>query len=53
MRKDKESVSGKSKNLHRDLLEADQAVSEDSLFRDDLFEDPCEEIGSQNHSRYR
>jgi hypothetical protein len=51
MRKDEEGVSGKSKNLCRDLLETDQVVSEDPLFRDDLFEDPCEEIRNRNAAK--
>ncbi|KAI9805494.1 MAG: hypothetical protein M1825_000745 [Sarcosagium campestre] len=51
MRKDKDGVSEASKNLCRALLEIDQVVPDDTLFRDDLFEATCEEIQNRNEAK--
>ncbi|KAJ9655430.1 hypothetical protein H2201_008805 [Coniosporium apollinis] len=44
-------VKGETKQLCRDLLQAEQTVPEDSLFSDDLFEETCEAIRNRNEAR--
>lgn len=50
MRDDKDGVSEKSMDLCRLLLETDQSVPDDSLFRDDLFKATCEGIQDRNEA---
>ncbi|KAH0556174.1 hypothetical protein GP486_005896 [Trichoglossum hirsutum] len=40
-----------SKTLYRTLLDKEQAVPQDSLFRDDLFEQTCQKIRNRNEAR--
>ncbi|OAF59173.2 hypothetical protein VC83_04387 [Pseudogymnoascus destructans] len=40
-----------SKSLCRTLLEKEQTVPQESLFRDDLFEEACESIQNRNEAR--
>lgn len=47
----KEGIAKVSKDICRTLLETEQAVPEDSLFCDDLFEDTCEMIRIKNEAR--
>ena len=49
--KHKEGVMTESKNLCQTLLETENSVPEDSLFRNDLFEDTCEEIRNRNEAK--
>lgn len=51
MKKYNEGMLQASKNVCRTLLETDQETPEDSLFRDDLFEDICEEIRNRNEAK--
>lgn len=39
-----------SKKLCRNLLEAKQSVPEDTLFRDDLFDETCESVRARNEA---
>jgi len=49
--KHKEGVTIESKNLCQTLLETKTEIPQDSLFRDDLFEDICEEIQNRNEAK--
>ncbi|KAM0413564.1 hypothetical protein ACHAPT_013659 [Fusarium lateritium] len=51
MTKSRLDVASASKSLARSLLEATQAVPEDSLFRDDIFESTCQKIQNRNEAR--
>ncbi len=51
LRKGKDVMTEESKALNRMLLQIEQKVPEDSLFRDDLFEDTCEEIMARNEAK--
>lgn len=51
MVKHREGVTQESKDLCRALLVTEQAVPEDSLFREDLFEETCEMIRNKNEAR--
>ncbi|KAF2456924.1 hypothetical protein BDY21DRAFT_286936 [Lineolata rhizophorae] len=51
MRRDRKGVSQESKDFCRTLLETDQEIPEDSLFRDDLFEATCEELQNSNEAK--
>jgi hypothetical protein len=42
-----------SKSLCRKLLEAEQSVLQDILFRDDLFDDTCESVRARNETMVR
>ncbi|RYP83310.1 hypothetical protein DL769_001397 [Monosporascus sp. CRB-8-3] len=44
-------IADTSKTLCKTLLEANQAVPEDSLFRDDIFESICQKIHNRNEAR--
>lgn len=44
-------ITGASKDMCRSLLEIEQTVPQDSLFRDDLFEDTCRMIQDRNETR--
>jgi hypothetical protein len=44
-------IAGASKTLCKTLLEANQAVPEDSLFRDDIFESTCQKIHNRSEAR--
>ncbi|CAH0023663.1 unnamed protein product [Clonostachys rhizophaga] len=44
-------ITSASKTLTTSLLEAPQAVPEDSLFRDDIFESTCQKIQKRNEAR--
>ncbi|KAH8799638.1 hypothetical protein F5884DRAFT_825116 [Xylogone sp. PMI_703] len=44
-------ITDASKNLCRILLEREQTVPQDSLFRDDLFENACRKIQDKNEAR--
>ncbi|KAF2001131.1 hypothetical protein P154DRAFT_490438 [Amniculicola lignicola CBS 123094] len=50
MDKDEEGIKDESKILCRTLLESDQTVPQDSLFRDDLFEAICRKIQNRNEA---
>ncbi|KAL8702789.1 MAG: hypothetical protein Q9201_004044 [Fulgogasparrea decipioides] len=50
MDEDEESINDKSRNLCRTLLESNQAVPQDSLFRDDLFKAVCRKIQYRNEA---
>ncbi|KAI9782032.1 MAG: hypothetical protein M1816_002020 [Peltula sp. TS41687] len=51
MDKDEVGITKESQKLYRTLLETDQEVPEDSIFRDDLFEDICREIQDRNEAK--
>ena len=44
-------ITDASKSLCRRLLESEQDVPKDSLFRDDLFEKTCRKIQDRNEAR--
>ncbi|PQE16266.1 phosphatidylserine decarboxylase protein [Rutstroemia sp. NJR-2017a BVV2] len=44
-------ITGASKNICRILLEKEQTVSQDSLFRDDVFNKACRKIQDRNEVR--
>ena len=44
-------ITKASKDLYRRLLELKQSVPEDSLFRDDLFEEACRKLEDRNEAR--
>lgn len=44
-------ITDKSRNTCRTLLETQQVVPEDTLFRDDLFQDTCKRIRNRNEAR--
>lgn len=48
MRKSKLNITNASKNLCRNLLDAKQTVSSNTLFRDDLFDETCESVRDRN-----
>ncbi|KFY03530.1 hypothetical protein V490_00148 [Pseudogymnoascus sp. VKM F-3557] len=43
-------ITNASKGLCRTLLEAEQSVPRDTLFRDDLFEETCESVRARNEA---
>lgn len=51
MVKSKLDITSASKGLARTLFEATQAVPDDSLFRDDIFESTCQKIHDRNEAR--
>ena len=51
LKKHDEGMTEASKDVCRTLLETDQVLPEASLFRDDLFEDICEEIRNRNKAK--
>jgi hypothetical protein len=51
MRKSELGIADTSKTVCRTLLEAEQIVPEDSLFRDDLFDETCEMIQDRNEAK--
>lgn len=51
MRKSDLGITDTSKTVCRSLLEAEQIVSEDSLFQDDLFDETCEMIQDRNEAK--
>ena len=44
-------ITNGSRNLYQRLLESEQAIHKDSLFRDDLFEKTCRKIEDRNEAR--
>lgn len=48
IRKSKLNITNASKNLCRNLLDAKQTVSSNTLFRDDLFDETCESVRGRN-----
>ena len=44
-------ITEASKDHYRDLLELEQSVPKDSLFRDDLFQEACRKIADRNEAR--
>jgi len=51
MGKSELGVTATSKSLCRTFLETEQTVPDDSLFRDDLFEETCEMMRNKNEAR--
>ncbi|OBT69336.1 hypothetical protein VE03_01031 [Pseudogymnoascus sp. 23342-1-I1] len=51
MGKSELGIADVSKSLCRTLLEKEQTVPQESLFRDDLFENFCEKIQNRNEAR--
>ncbi|KAG5804260.1 hypothetical protein H9Q74_001692 [Fusarium xylarioides] len=51
MVKSKLDITSASKGLARTLFEATQAVPDNSLFRDDVFESTCQKIHNRNEAR--
>ncbi|KAF7885253.1 hypothetical protein EAF00_011071 [Botryotinia globosa] len=51
MNKSDLSITDASKNLCRILLETEQKIPEDSLFRDEIFEKSCRKIQDRNEAR--
>jgi hypothetical protein len=51
MGKSEFGVAATSKSLCRTLLETEQTFPDDSLFRDDLFEETCEMVRNKNEAR--
>jgi hypothetical protein len=51
MEKSELGVTAASKNLCRTFLETEQTFPDDSLFRDDLFEETCEMVRNKNEAR--
>ncbi|KJZ68642.1 hypothetical protein HIM_11972 [Hirsutella minnesotensis 3608] len=51
MVKSNSDVTSASKTLSRTLLETNQVVPKDSLFRDDVFESTCQKIHDRNEAR--
>ncbi|PQE05336.1 phosphatidylserine decarboxylase protein [Rutstroemia sp. NJR-2017a BVV2] len=43
-------ITDESKRLCRTLLEAEQSVPQETLFRDDLFEETCETVRARNEA---
>ncbi|KAF7914564.1 uncharacterized protein EAF01_000970 [Botrytis porri] len=43
-------ITDESKRLCRTLLEAEQSVPQETLFRDDLFEETCETVQARNEA---
>jgi hypothetical protein len=43
-------ITDASKKLCRTLLEAEQSVPQDTLFRDDLFDETCESVRARNEA---
>ena len=52
MRKSGLGITDISKTNYRTLLETKQTVPEDSLFRDDLFDETCEMIQDRNEAKF-
>ncbi|KKZ68059.1 hypothetical protein EMCG_06271 [[Emmonsia] crescens] len=50
MRESKQGITEVSKSCYQTLLNADQKVPEDSLFRDDLFKAACEKVRRRNEA---
>jgi hypothetical protein len=50
MDEDEEGIKDESKSLCRTLLESEQTVPQDSLFRDDLFKAICQKIQYKNEA---
>lgn len=50
MRESKQGITEASKSCYQNLLNADQKVPEDSLFRDDLFKAACEKVRRRNEA---
>jgi hypothetical protein len=51
MGKSELGVTATSKSFCRSLLETEQTFPDDSLFRDDLFEETCEMVRNKNEAR--
>ena len=51
MDKSDEGITDASKNLCRILLEKEQTVPQDSLFRDNIFDKACRKIQDRNEAR--
>ncbi|KIV98476.1 uncharacterized protein PV09_09712 [Verruconis gallopava] len=51
MEKSELDITQKSKKTYLNLLNAEQTVPKDSLFRDDLFERTCQKIQDRNETR--
>jgi hypothetical protein len=51
MGKSELGATATSKSLCRTLLETEQTLPDDSLFRDDLFEETCEMVRNKNEAR--
>jgi hypothetical protein len=43
-------ITDESKRLCRTLLEAEQSVPQETLFRDDLFKETCESVQARNEA---
>jgi hypothetical protein len=43
-------ITDDSKKLYRTLLEAEQSVPQETLFRDDLFKETCESVRARNEA---
>ena len=50
MSKSKLNITDASKDLCRNLLNAKQTVPQDTLFRDDLFDETCESVHGRNEA---
>ena len=50
MRKSPLDITDASKELCRALLEKEQTIPQDTLFRDDIFEETCERVKSRNEA---
>ena len=48
MKESKLGVTGANPVKYKTLLESDQTVSKESLFRDDLFRVACEKVPDRN-----
>lgn len=51
MAKDPLGITDTTKGTCRNLLETQQSVPEDTMFRDDLFEETCEALRNRNETR--
>ncbi len=50
MRKSKLGITNASRTLYQTLLDSEQTVPQDSLFRDDLFDETCESVLDRNEA---
>jgi hypothetical protein len=50
MGKSELGITDESKRLCRNLLEAKQSVPQDTIFRDDLFDETCESVRARNEA---
>ena len=50
MRKSKLGITDMSRDLYRVLLEKEQKILQDTLFRDDLFDETCDSVQGRNEA---